>query len=331
MDMIDSGLNPAEFATTAERAVAACATLDGAGRAARLAEDGILGLLAGEEVGGLGLGLPFAVPVLAAAGAGDLAFPLLETLLLTRALEGVLPEIAEAFVTGGARGTIAWQGKARLVGGKVSGMLGRAPMAGEADWVLVRLADGGAALVSTEGAKVSKAVTLDVTVSEENISFDGAEPKAKLDAPALAVLENDALVLRAAVIMGAADTCIALAAEHVGNRKQFGKPLVAYQAVRHLLARHKLGLEGIRGAVTRATATQGLTGEELLTASRAAFLAAATHGPSIGEGAIQLFGGMGFTWEVPVHRYLRRIRALEAQGAAPALREAVAAALIDAA
>ncbi|MBC9177427.1 acyl-CoA dehydrogenase family protein, partial [Pseudoroseomonas ludipueritiae] len=225
---------------------------------------------------------------------------------------------------------IAWSGAARLEGGRVSGTLGRVPMAGEADWVLVPLADGGAALVAAEGGQVEQAVTLDVTVPEQVLRLEGAEPALLLDAGARAALEADALVLRAALIMGAAETCITLAAEHVSTRRQFGKPLVAYQAVRHLLARHKLGLEGIRGAITRATTVELEAGPALL-ARQTAFLAATTHGPSIAEGAMQLFGGMGFTWEVAVHRYMRRIRALEAQGSVPALREAVAASFIEAA
>jgi alkylation response protein AidB-like acyl-CoA dehydrogenase len=327
MDMIDSGLDPAEFATTAQRAVAACATLQPTQRATRLAEDGLLGVLADEAVGGLGLGLPFAVPVLAAAGAGDLAFPLLETLLLTRALAEARPDLAEALVMGEARGTIAWNGEARLEDGRLTGTLGRVPMADSADWVLVRLRNGGAALVAAGAGRTSEAITLDVTVPEQTLLLDRAVPEVVLDFTAWAALAEDAMVLRAAAIMGAAETCIALAAEHVGNRRQFGKPLVAYQAIRHQLARHKLGLEGIRGALTRAT-----TGEAAGTLPRqTAFLAAATHGPLIAEGAIQMFGGMGFTWEVPVHRYLRRIRTLEAQGEAPKLREAVAAAFIAAA
>jgi alkylation response protein AidB-like acyl-CoA dehydrogenase len=330
MDMIESGLDPVEFAATAERAVAACATLDSQGRAARLAEDGLLGVLAGEESGGLGLGLRFAVPVLAAAGAGDLGFPLLETLLLIRALEGPKPELAAALVAGEARGTIAWSGAARLEGGRVTGTLGRVPMASETDWALVPLAGGGAALVATGTGSIDKSITLDVTVPEQLLRLEGAEPALLLDTPARAALEADALVLRAALIMGAAETCISLAAEHVSTRRQFGKPLVAYQTVRHLLARHKLGLEGIRGAIARATTVE-LDAEAALLASQTAFLAATTHGPLIAEGAMQLFGGMGFTWEVAVHRYMRRIRALEAQGGAPALREAVAARFIDAA
>jgi alkylation response protein AidB-like acyl-CoA dehydrogenase len=326
MDMIDSGLNPADFAATAQRAVAACATLDHRARAARLAEDGLLGVLAGEDAGGLGLGLPFAVPVLEAAGGGDLAFPLLETLLLTRALAASRPELAEALVAGESCGTIAWSGAAAWRDGRGTGTVGRAPLASGADWVLVRLRDGGAALVAAGEGGIAPAMTLDVTVPEETLRLDGARAELLLDAAAWTALEADALVLRAAAIMGAAETCIALAAEHVSNRRQFGKPLVAYQALRHMLARHKLGLEGIRGAITRATWDEA----ELLP-RQAAFLAAATHGPLIAEGAIQLFGGMGFTTEVPIHRFMRRIRALEAQGEAQTLRDAVATAFIEAA
>jgi alkylation response protein AidB-like acyl-CoA dehydrogenase len=321
MGMQTGGLDPAEFADSAARAVAACAGLDPAGRAARLAEDGLLGVLAGEEVGGLGLDPRFAVPILQAAGAGDLAFPLLETLLLARHLEGPAPEIASALVAGEVRGTIAWAGVARA---DLTGTVGRAPMARGADWVLVRLMESAALLPGTS-LTVSDAIGLDETAPEQTIALSGAAPGARLDAAAWDALSEGALVLRAALILGAAETCLGLAVEHVSNRRQFGKPLVANQAMRHLLARHKLALEGVRGAITRAT-----TGTAGLLARQAAFLAAAAHGPLIAEGAIQAHGGMGFTWEVPVHRHLRRIRALEAQGEAPRLREAVAATLIAA-
>ncbi|WP_426954342.1 acyl-CoA dehydrogenase family protein [Muricoccus radiodurans] len=324
MDAITTGLDPAEFADSAARAVAACAALDPAGRAARLAEDGLLGVLAGEEVGGLALEPRFAVPILQAAGAGDLAFPLLETLLLARHLAGPAPDIAAALIAGEVRGTIAWAGTAHP---DLTGTVGRAPMARGADWVLVRVADG-AALLPAASLTLSDAIGLDETVPEQTVALSGAPPAARLDGNTWAALTEDALVLRAALILGAAETCLGLAVEHVSTRRQFGKPLVANQAMRHLLARHKLALEGLRGAITRATTSASdATG---LLARRAAFLTAAAQGPLIAEGVIQAHGGMGFTWEVPVHRHLRRIRALEAQGDAPRLREAVAAALIDA-
>ncbi|NGM19725.1 acyl-CoA/acyl-ACP dehydrogenase [Roseomonas stagni] len=321
MDITQGGLDPAEFADSAARAVAACAGLHAAGIAARLAEDGLLGMLAPEDVGGLGLDLRFALPVLQAAGAGDLAFPLLETMLLARHLAPVAPAVAEAIAGGSARGTIAWAGTARA---DLTGTVGRAPMAEGTDWVLVRTPDG-AALVAGGDVTATAMISLDETAAEHRVALSGANPACRLDAAAWEALAEEALPLRAAAMVGASETCLALAVEHVTNRRQFGKPLVANQAMRHLLARQKLALEGMRGALTRATARPGDA-----VARRAAFLAAATHAPLIAEGAIQAHGGMGFTWEVPVHRHLRRIRALEAQGEAPRLREALAATLIDA-
>jgi alkylation response protein AidB-like acyl-CoA dehydrogenase len=144
-----------------------------------------------------------------------------------------------------------------------------------------------------------------------------------LDAAAWAALAEDAELLRGALILGAAERCLDLAVAHVTDRRQFGRPLAAFQAMRHLLARQKLALEGIRGALTRAAAADAAP-----IARRAAFLAAAALGPQIAEAAIQAHGGMGFTWDIPLHRYLRRIRSLEAQGGAARLREALAAALI---
>jgi alkylation response protein AidB-like acyl-CoA dehydrogenase len=321
MDAIQTGLDPAEFAESARRAVADCAGRDAAACAAVLAEAGLLGVLAPEEVGGLGLDTRFAVPVLREAGAGDLAFPLLETMLLARHLAAAAPEIAAALCEGRARATIAWAGTAKPDG---TGTVGRAPMARGADWVLVRMAEG-AALLAGDTLAIADAIGLDETVPEHTVTLPGLPPACRLDAAAWAMLEEEALLLRAALILGAAGTCLALAVEHVTNRRQFGKPLVANQALRHTLARHKLALEGIGGAVARATMRP-----DDLRARHAAFLAAASQGPLIAEGAIQAHGGMGFTWDVPVHRHLRRIRTLEAQGGAPRLRDALAAALIDA-
>jgi alkylation response protein AidB-like acyl-CoA dehydrogenase len=165
---------------------------------------------------------------------------------------------------------------------------------------------------------------MDLSVPEYEVEATGAQASVTLDAAAWAALAEDALLLRCALILGAAEHCLELAVAHVTNRRQFGRPLAAFQAMRHLLARQKLALEGIRGALTRAVAADGS-----VIARRAAFLAAATLGPQIVEAAIQAHGGMGFTWDIPLHRYLRRIRSLEAQGEAAWLREALAAALTE--
>src|SRR4051812_9784896 len=90
MIMAGEELQPDEFAATAARAVTACAGLDLREQAQNLAGDGLLGVVADEEVGGLALPLGFAVPVIAAAHSGLLAFPLLETILVGRLLQSLL-------------------------------------------------------------------------------------------------------------------------------------------------------------------------------------------------------------------------------------------------
>lgn len=322
MTMAGEGLQPDEFAATAARAVTACAGLGVREQAQNLAGDGLLGVIADEEVGGLALPLGFAVPVIAAAHAGLLGFPLLETILVGRLLQSSLTRLAAAVVSGETLATIAWQGEAvaERDGGLLllSGTVARAPCAATVDYILVRMSDGAAALIPTnaEGVVVEEAAGLDLTVSEHAVRLQKVEIPigSILPADTWDTLGSEANVLRAAAILGSAEACLALAQEHASTRRQFGHALSYNQAIRHALARQKLGLESIRHAIARS-----LSGDGGPVQRDAAFLAAATYGSSISEGALQIHGGMGFTWDVPVHRHLRRIRTLQAQGDASGL------------
>lgn len=316
------GLQPDEFAATAARAVTACAGLDVREQAQNLAGDGLLGVVADEEVGGLALPLGFAVPVIAAAHSGLLAFPLLETILVSRLLQSSLTRLAAAIVSGETLATIAWQGEAiaEREGGllMLSGTVARAPCAAKVDHILVRMNTGAAALIpaKAEGVLVEEAAGLDLTVPEHVVRLQNVEVPigSVLPAGTWDGLNSDANVLRAAAILGSAEACLALAQEHASTRRQFGHALSYNQAIRHALARQKLGLESIRHAITRGLSESGGPVQR-----DAAFLAAVTYGSSISEGALQIHGGMGFTWDVPVHRHLRRIRTLQAQGDASGL------------
>jgi alkylation response protein AidB-like acyl-CoA dehydrogenase len=326
MASIEQGLQPADFAATAARAVNACAGLTLREQAVRLAGDGLFGVIAHDHVGGLGLPLSFAVPVVAAASAGLLGFPLIEALLLSRALFPSMRRMAEAIVSGEKLATIAWQGAVVLErqGDAVvlNGAVARAPAA--AEHVLVRVGDSAAALIplGIEGVLVEPATGLDLTVPEhglrlENARLPGDDLLAEGSWPALCA---DAGVLRAAAILGSAETCLDLAQAHASTRRQFGRALSSNQAIRHAMARHKLGLESVRHAITRALGPEAGARERDV-----AFLAASTHGAAIGEGALQIHGGMGFTWDVPVHRHVRRIRSLQAQGDASGIMAALGA------
>lgn len=315
-------LQPDEFAATAARAVTACAGLGVREQAQNLAGDGLLGIIADEEVGGLALSIGFAVPVIAAAHSGLLAFPLLETILVGRVLQSSLPRLAAAIVSGEKLATIAWQGEARAEREgellKLSGSLGRAPCATQVDHILVRMSDGASVLIASdaEGVAVEEAAGLDLTVPEHTVRLEKVEvPIGSILPPGTwDMLNSDATVLRAAAILGSAEACLSLAQEHASTRRQFGHALSYNQAIRHALARQKLALESIRHAITRSLSDDGGPVQR-----DAAFLAAATYGCSISEGALQIHGGMGFTWDVPVHRHLRRIRTLQAQGDASGL------------
>jgi len=316
MSLTGEAVQPSEFAATAARAVADCTTLSLREQARHLANDGLLGVIASQDVGGLDLPLAFAVPVVAAAGSGLLGFPLMEALLLGRALQHSLPRAAESVVAGEMLATVAWKGSvsAEREGESVvlNGWVARAACATEADCLLVRTGTG-AALVPTDsaGLAVEEAAGLDLTVPEHTVRLQGVTipaasllPESNWD-----VLCSDANVLRAAAILGSAEACLTLAQEHASTRRQFGRVLSYNQAIRHALARQKLGLEGIRHAITRSVDdSAGALQRD------AAFLAAGTYGSAISEGALQIHGGMGFTWDVPVHRHLRRVRALQAQG-----------------
>jgi alkylation response protein AidB-like acyl-CoA dehydrogenase len=321
-------IDPSEFVQTAERAVLACAGLALRQQAARLAEDGLLGILTAEAAGGLGLDLSFAVPVVAAAASGLFGFPLPEAMLLSAAFGGTEP--GAAILAGEKTATIAWSGSVSRRGDRVEGVAGRAPCAADCDFALVSVGDG-AMLVSLAGAgvSVSESAGLDVDGPEHDITLTNAPVVATLAEADFARLQSDAMVLRTAAMMGAAEACLKAAIEHVSTRQQFGRPLVAFQVLRHALARQKLGIENIRAAIARSLhlPPDGVAG---VLSRRAAFTAAVQYGPPALENALQLHGGMGFTWAVPMHRYLRRVRSWEMQGDAPGVRRAIARTLLDA-
>ena len=103
----------------------------------------------------------------------------------------------------------------------------------------------------------------------------------------------------AAESVGAAQAVLELAVEHLRVRHQFGRPLGSFQALRHRVADLTVLVEAARSSAWFA-ATEDLTAAPLAKAVAAdAFVTVA------GE-CIQLFGGIGFTWEHDAHLYFKR-------------------------
>ena len=136
--------------------------------------------------------------------------------------------------------------------------------------------------------------------------------------------------LTAALQLGLADRLTELAVAYANERVQFDRPIGSFQAIKHLCADMLVRTEVARAAVYAAGAhldaadampgvDRAVSGAKLLAGE-----AAITNGKS----AIQIHGGMGFTWEVDVHLYLKRAWILDTHfGAADAHADHVAAAL----
>jgi alkylation response protein AidB-like acyl-CoA dehydrogenase len=131
----------------------------------------------------------------------------------------------------------------------------------------------------------------------------------QLDATGLRV---QGTLLTAAFLVGMADALTELAVAYAKEREQFDRPIGSFQAVKHLCADMAVRAEVARAATHAAACVlddpevgdgaRSLAGAKLL-ANEAAILN--------GRSATQVYGGMGFTWEVDVHLYLKRAWVLD--------------------
>jgi alkylation response protein AidB-like acyl-CoA dehydrogenase len=129
---------------------------------------------------------------------------------------------------------------------------------------------------------------------------------------ALSRVRQEGALLTAALQVGLASRLTELAVDYAKSREQFGKPIGSFQAIKHMCADMFVRTELARASVHFAAVTlddaesdAGFSGSARRSVAGAKLLAdeAATTN---GRACIQVHGGMGFTWEVPVHFFLKR-------------------------
>ena len=113
-------------------------------------------------------------------------------------------------------------------------------------------------------------------------------------------------------MLGLAEAATDLAVAFAKDRQQFGRPIGAFQALKHLMADMFARAEVARGAVYAA----GVTLDDpavgsVVRAVAAAKLTASEAALANGKTCIQVHGGMGYTWEIDAHLFLKRAYALE--------------------
>jgi alkylation response protein AidB-like acyl-CoA dehydrogenase len=150
-----------------------------------------------------------------------------------------------------------------------------------------------------------------------------------LDGIAVDAVRRDGAVLTAALQVGLAARLTELAVAYAKEREQFGRTIGSFQSVKHICADMFVRTELARVAVHAAAVTlDDPDAEDAPRVVAGAKLLADEAATTNGRGAVQVHGGMGFTWEVPVHFFLKRawLHATEF-GTAEDHAEALAAAL----
>lgn len=297
--MSDDSLRPEDFAEAAGAAITDAEGKSFAEKTAILAENGLFGVTVAEEQGGLGLDLSFGIPIVAVAGKLQLRYPLIEQMLMAAAFSG--NEVGSAIIGGEKTAAIAWQGSLE------EGYATHATFVADSDYVLVPAGDG-AALLDRATVEVTVDPALDPDYPQYTLKLDGAATVATLSAEAYARLTFEAKVLYGAFAAGAGEGAMDRAATHTAGRVQFGRPLSAKQAIRHTLARMKLLTETSYAGLERAIATDEFGNPRDVDT---AFAGAIGNACFIIEKAIHLHGGMGFTWELPLHYSLRDVRKID--------------------
>jgi alkylation response protein AidB-like acyl-CoA dehydrogenase len=207
--------------------------------------------------------------------------------------------------------------------------------AASADFFLVATADGRRHIVekSAEGVSVSPEESIDLTRRLSSVRLDGVRvaPEASLPGQAMDYLP---VFLRVCVALAAESTGIAqraleMSVAYAKDRQQFGRPIGAYQAVSHRCAQMLLETENSRSAVYGAAWAADAEPESLPLAACMAKAYASDAGWRVADAAIQVHGGIGFTWEHDLHFFLKRGRGNAAMfGDAKWHRERVAEAVL---
>jgi alkylation response protein AidB-like acyl-CoA dehydrogenase len=156
---------------------------------------------------------------------------------------------------------------------------------------------------------VSPAV--DLTRGVATVDGMGAPPVIALGSPAVPGTGDRvlafALTAVAADLLGVMQGALDAAVGHTRTRTQFGALIGSFQAIQHLAAECLVSVEATRSAVWYAAwAADELPAAEALIAARTAKAFASVHGVEVAEAAVQIFGGMGMTWESRAHVWLRR-------------------------
>jgi alkylation response protein AidB-like acyl-CoA dehydrogenase len=287
-----------------------------------LSELGWPGIAVSEEYGGQGLGQIELSILCEELGRVVAPVPFLPSAMAATVIEhGGSRELCERWLPGLASGEtvgalgVAVDGVAELVIG-----------AAEAQVIVLVEADGTARALAAEDLELTPIEAIDPTRSAASVSADVNVG----ELPDGCVGLGRALISVSSELVGVCDRALSMTVDYVKDRKQFGVPVGAFQAVSHRCAQMLLDTEKARSTAAFAAWTADADPERLAEAAAMAKAAASDAGREVTAAAIQMHGGIGFTWEADVHWLFKRAQ-LDAAllGGAGRHRAQIAAILAD--
>jgi alkylation response protein AidB-like acyl-CoA dehydrogenase len=174
--------------------------------------------------------------------------------------------------------------------------------------------------VHQSGVTLQRCASLDLTVALNSVQLSGVRVEVMLSGQEGDLAEDLFEIVKAAEVYGLCERVLEMSVEYVTQREQFGQPVGAFQGVQHPLAHCCARVEAL-GALSRFAAwcVEHDPAQRPLVA-RAAAAEAAAVGVTVCETAIQVHGGIGFTWEYDLHLFLRRAKAIQSVLALTELR-----------
>jgi alkylation response protein AidB-like acyl-CoA dehydrogenase len=312
------------------------------------ADLGLAGLLVPERLGGAGASAREAAVVMEEIGRAVAPVPYLSSAVVATAalLEVGDTDTVQGLATGSLTAALAvplstapddpiagLSADGSGVTGRVTSVVGVAA----ADVLLVPVAGSDGLELHTvardaAGVNVSPVLSLDMTRPLANIEFSGAASTragtSPADAAIAAALETGAALL-ASEQLGIAQWCFDTTLAYAKQRKQFGRAIGSYQAIKHRLADLWIEVNSAAAAARYAADTRARQDADATIAATVAQAYCSGTAVRAAEECVQLHGGLGMTWEYPAHLYLKRAKADQLAFGTAYRHRARLAALVD--
>ena len=281
---------------------------------AAMVELGWLGVAVPESDGGLGLGLVELAVLVEAAARHVVPVSFVSTVVAIEIARAAADRDMVDRLLAGATACVAWcsdRSSLRADGDRLTGRSDPVPFGPTADLALViartAASDLGVFVVElTDDIRPAFEPAMDLTRPLGWLDFDDV-PARRLGGTELAPTLRDVGAMTSSVeLLGTSAVAMELAVQYAKDRVQFSRPIGSFQAVKHRCADMLVDVEGIRSSAYWAAWCLSVDDPDRSVAASTAKVWAADASKRVMASALQVHGGIGFTWEHDLHLFMKR-------------------------